>query len=89
MLSTPSLEAQAAPALRPLIVTLIRAGAQGLGPVTRHAGSRRDQPTSPTPPRPEERPLTFDDIARIGDTKADDDAEGEGQSSTKGTGSAG
>ena len=82
MLSTPSLDPQAASALRPQIVTLV-------SPVTRLAGSRRDQPTSPTPPRPEERPLTFDDIARIGDTKANDDADGEGQSSTKGTGSAG
>lgn len=82
MLSTPSLDPQAASALRPQIVSLV-------SPATRLAGSRRDQPTSPSPPRPEERPLTFDDIARIGDTKADDDADGEGQSSTKGTGSAG
>ena len=82
MLSTPFVDSPAALLLRLPMVSLV-------SPVTRLAGPRRDQPGAPTPPRPEERPLTFDDIARIGDTKADDDAEGEGQSSTKGTGSAG
>lgn len=56
------------------------------------AAPRRDTNEQPQP-RPgsglDERPLTFDDIARIGDTKADDEDEADGQSSTKGTGSAG
>lgn len=56
------------------------------------AAPRRDTNDQPQPrpgPGLDERPLTFDDIARIGDTKADDQDESDGQSSTKGTGSAG
>lgn len=56
------------------------------------AAPRRDTTEQPQPrpgPGHDERPLTFDDIARIGDTKADDQDDADGQSSTKGTGSAG
>lgn len=71
--------------LAPLVLAapLLSAAPLGL------AGPRRDPPPS-TPQRPaEDRPLTLDDIARTGDAKADESEDGEGQSSTKGTGSAG
>jgi hypothetical protein len=54
-----------------------------------YAAPRRDTSDQPQPRPGDERPLTFDDVARIGDTKADEDSDTDGQSSTKGTGSAG
>jgi hypothetical protein len=82
MLSTALFNDKAAPGRRP------QARPTGTDAVS--AAPRRDANEQPQPrPSSEERPLTFDDIARIGDTKADDQDDADGQSSTKGTGSAG
>lgn len=81
MLSTALFDDKTAPGRRP------QARTTGTDAVS--AAPRRDTNEQPQPRPSEERPLTFDDIARIGDTKADDEDEADGQSSTKGTGSAG
>lgn len=81
MLSTKLFDDEAAPGRRPKPRTT--------GTDTLSAAPRRDTNEQPQPRPSDERPLTFDDVARIGDTKADDADESDGQSSTKGTGSAG